>query len=95
MEMQETGEGIILSVKVKPNSGRFDIYKKDDEAVLELTSPARENRANQEIMAELPRLLRCEVRIIRGSRSKRKLLLLKGITESELDSFLEMRCPAG
>jgi uncharacterized protein (TIGR00251 family) len=93
MEIQETGDGLILSVRVRPNSGRFAIYKKDDDAVLELTSPAMEGRANQEIMREIPRLLRCEVRILRGAKSKRKLLLLKGITEEELEAFLEMHAP--
>ncbi len=91
MEIQETLGGIILSVSVRPDSGRFAFYKKDDEALLELSSPPREGRANQEMIRELSRLLGCEVRILRGSRSKRKLLLLRGVSRQELENALETR----
>ena len=88
MEVQETPEGIIVSVKVRPNSGRFKLTRKGEELILELTSSPIEGKANQEIVSELPRLLRCEVRILRGSQSKRKLLLLKGITEQDIEAVL-------
>ena len=93
MGIQETGDGLIVSVNVRTNSAGLALYKKGDDVILELASPPREGRANQEIMAELPKLLRCEVRILRGATSKRKLLLLKGIAKEELDAFLEMPCP--
>ena len=95
MGIQETGDGLILSVKVRPNSAGLALYKKDDDVILELASPPREGRANQEIMSGLPKLLRCEVRILRGTQSKRKLLLLKGISVEELEAFLEMHGPGG
>ena len=47
--------------------------------------------ANQEIMRELPGLLRCEVRILSGLKSRRKLLLLRGLTKQDLDIVLESR----
>ena len=91
MEIQETPEGLIVTVKVRPNSGGFRLTKKRDDIVLELASPAREGRANQELLSELPRLLRCEVRIIGGLSSRKKLLLLRGITERELEAVLATR----
>lgn len=91
MEVQETPEGLILSVKVKPGAGRFRLSSSGDDLVLELSSPAREGKANQEILRELPKLMRCEVRILRGSQSKRKLLLLKGITEQDIEAVLSTR----
>ena len=93
MGIQETGDGLIVSVRAKPNSGRFAIYRKDGDIILELKSPPREGKANQEVMSELPGLLRCEVRLLRGSKSKRKLLLLKGISQEELEAFLDMNAP--
>lgn len=89
MEVQETTEGLIIPVRVRPGSGRFAM--KDGEAglVVELSGPAREGRANQELVKELSRILRCEVRIVSGLRSRRKIILLKGITEKELRLFLE------
>ena len=95
MGIQETGDGLIVSVRARPNSGRFAIYRKDGDIILELTSPPVEGKANREIVSELPRLLRCEVKMLRGSKSKRKLLLLKGISQEELEAFLEMNAPGG
>jgi uncharacterized protein (TIGR00251 family) len=91
MEVQETDQGLIVPVNVKPNSPGFGLRKKDDKLFLDVTNPPREGRANQEIMRELPRLLRCEVRILSGLKSKRKLLLLRGITRQDLDIVLESR----
>lgn len=88
MDVQVTPEGIIVSVKVRPNSERFRLTRRGEELVLELTSPPREGKANQEILSGLPRLLRCEVRILRGSQSSKKLLLLKGITEQDIEAVL-------
>jgi uncharacterized protein (TIGR00251 family) len=91
MEIQETPEGLIVQVKVKPGSGGFRLTQQGENLVLELRSPPREGQANQEIMTELPKLLRCEVKILRGSRSSSKLLLLKGITREEIDLVLATR----
>ena len=91
MEIQETGDGLIVSVSVKPGSGRFAIITKGDEIILEVRSPPQEGKANQEIVRELPKLLRCDVRILRGEHRKKKLLLLKGISEQELRGVLDTR----
>jgi uncharacterized protein (TIGR00251 family) len=91
MEIQEIPQGTILSIKVKPNSSRFGFLVSGDDAVLELRSPPKEDRANQEILRELPKLLRCDVQILRGSHSKRKLILLKGISQKELRIVLDTR----
>ncbi len=88
-ETRETPQGLIVSVRVKPDSSCFRLSKKGEELVLELTSTPRDGKANQEIMRELPELLGCGVRILRGSRSKKKLLLIKGMSREELDDVLD------
>ncbi len=88
MDPQEIPQGVILSVKVKPNSPSFRLTRKGDDYILEVTSPPREGKANQEILSELPRKARCEVSILRGSQAGRKLILLKGITAKEVEAFL-------
>jgi len=89
MAISETPEGLIITARIKPGSGRFCFKMEKDDIILEVMSPAREGKANQEIMRELPKLLRCEVRILRGSSSRKKLMLLKGITSEELEIVLE------
>ena len=91
MGIQETPQGLIVSVRVKPGSPGLRIYMKGEDIVLELTSPPKEGRANQEIMRELPRLLRCEVQILRGNQSQQNLLLLKRISQEEFEAVLEVR----
>ena len=88
MAIQEIENGLIVSVTVKPKSPAIRFYRSGDDIILELTCPAREGQANQEIVKELPRLLRCEVSIIRGAKTKKKLLMLKGITEQEFEGVL-------
>lgn len=91
MEVQETTDSLIIPVRVKPSSGRFALIRSEQGLLLELTSPPRGGKANQEILSELPRLLRCEVRILRGSSSKKKLLQLKGLTIDDLNLVLDTR----
>lgn len=89
MEVQETPEGLIVSVSVRPGSPGFRLYRKGDRLLLEVTNPPREGLANREILRGLPGLLRCDVRILSGVKSRKKLLLLKGMTEKDLEAFLE------
>lgn len=89
MDAQETDQGLIVSVSVKPNSPGFRLYKKGGRLFLDSTRPPREGRVNGEIVRELPRLLRCGVRIVSGLKSRRKLLLLTGIEREDLEAFLE------
>ncbi len=91
MNIQETDQALIVSVRVRPDSPGFRLSRRADGLVMELASPAREGRANQEIMRELPRLLRCEVRILSGLKSGKKLLLLRGLTKQDLELVLESR----
>jgi uncharacterized protein (TIGR00251 family) len=89
MDIQETPEGLILAVKVRPSSGRFSLSQSDRDLVLELSSPPQGGKANQELIKELSRVFRCEVRILDGLKSRRKILLLKGITREDIDLVLE------
>ena len=91
MGIQETSEGLIVSVKVKPRSPSFSLSRSGGEIIIQVRSPPEEGKANQEIMRELPGLLRCEVRILRGGGSRSKLILLRGISEAELEGVLDSR----
>ena len=93
MAIQETGQGLIVTVKVRPNSARIGFLKQGEDIVLEVTSPPRGGKANQEILSELPKMLRCEVTILRGSRARKKMLLLKGISQVEFEAVLDTRQP--
>lgn len=77
--LKETQKGIIVKVKVIPRSGEFEIESYDDYLdafKVRLKSPAMENKANLELIKKLEEKLGCEVKIIKGFKSKTKELIL-------------------
>jgi uncharacterized protein (TIGR00251 family) len=91
MEAQSVQGDLVIAVKVKPASGRFALYRSGQDLIAELTSPPVQGKANEELVSEMRRLLRCEVRLLRGSTSRKKLLLLKNIAMNDLELVLDTR----
>lgn len=75
--LKQTKGGVLLEVKVRPNSNQTELYKKDDALILELQSPPEDNKANIEAIKYLKKLFGCEVALVHGQKSKIKNLLLK------------------
>ena len=75
---------ILLKVRIKPNSKKFALSKKDGQLILEVTSPPKEGKANLEILKGLKRLLGKDVEIVKGFKSREKLILIKGLKKEEL-----------
>ena len=73
--------GIIIKVMVKPNSPKFSIHSNNK---LEVKSPPERGRANREIINNLRRITGCDIEIISGLTSKRKTILIKGISKERL-----------
>lgn len=76
-----------LEVTVAPKSGRFAIAIKGGKVKVFLRSPPEKDKANIELTKELSRMLKCDVRIIGGHKSRRKALEL-GISEEAWHAFL-------
>jgi len=74
--MKNIKQGII-KVILKPNSPKNRIIKFDSEKNayrIEIKSPAQENKANLELIKFLSRSLKKDVKIIKGLKSKEKLI---------------------
>ena len=74
--MEEIKQGII-KVILKPNSSKNRIVKFDfkrNAYRIEIKAPAQENKANLELMKFLSRSLKKDVKIIKGFKSKEKLI---------------------
>ena len=67
----------VIEVKVKPNSHEFSVEKKDSYYITYITSKPENNQANLELVKELGKLFGKEVKIIKGLKSKKKMILLK------------------
>ena len=91
MAVQETPQGLILHVKVKTRAPDFSLSHRGEDFLITVTSPPENGKANQEILTELPKLLRCEVKLLRGEHRKEKIIMLKGITIEELEGALGSR----
>jgi uncharacterized protein (TIGR00251 family) len=73
-----------ISVAVVPKSGSFRVERKEGGSLkVYLRSAAESNKANMELVKEMRRLLRAEVRIASGLKSRHKVLEI-ALSEEEL-----------
>ncbi len=79
---------MLLNARIKPNSPKFKIEKKNNQIIIYCKSPPENNRANQEIVKELQKLTKQEVRIIKGLTSKKKSIIIYNITKRELNELV-------
>lgn len=87
--IKQTENGILIEVKVKPNSKRFALTRKNEQLVLEVTSPPKEGKANLDIVKGLKRMLGRDVKIVKGLKSKEKVIFVKSATSEEVEICLE------
>lgn len=83
---KKTRNGITIEVKVEPRSSQKGIAGVMDNNVLKvrLTSPPVDGAANEqliEVIAEILKIKRSQVRVIRGQSSKRKVVEISGVED--------------
>jgi len=88
MNINQTQDGTILKVFVKPNSPKFKIEFNDDEVVIYSTEEPIKGKVNREIVKKLSKMLSFEVKIISGLTSKQKVLLLKAAKRETVEANL-------
>lgn len=88
MSLRETGEGVILSIFVKPNSPKFRIELDGGEIVVHATEEPERGKVNKEIIKELTKLFHAQVEFVSGMTSKQKILLLRGATKAQVEEAL-------
>ncbi|MCK4440212.1 DUF167 domain-containing protein, partial [Candidatus Bathyarchaeota archaeon] len=69
MKIQETKQGVILEVYVKPKSNDFKIMVDDGEIVAFCSEEPVKGKANKELIKELSRLFHRKVQLISGFTS--------------------------
>ncbi|MBU0952939.1 MAG: DUF167 domain-containing protein [Nanoarchaeota archaeon] len=79
--------GFELTVRVRPGSGSFRIRKTEDSVTIFLKQQAAGGKANQELMTHLSKLFGKKVSILSGKTGRKKLLLLHGGTEFDLQNL--------
>ncbi len=66
----------LITLKVKPNSIKNEILEKGDVWKVNIKSPPQDNKANIALIKFLRKELKKEVRLIRGFKSKEKVVEL-------------------
>ena len=84
---KHTDNGILLNIKVVPNSSKTMIMGVEAAGIIEepflkikISSPANENKANEELIKFLSKELKLpktSIELVKGSKNKEKKLLLK------------------
>ncbi|NOR38288.1 MAG: YggU family protein [Candidatus Thorarchaeota archaeon] len=92
--VESTADGVLLRVAVKPRSrARTFIANIGVESVnLNLKAPAREGKANAELLKRVAKLLKlstADVILVSGSKSRDKTLLIRGVTADRVLSVLQ------
>lgn len=85
--IKQTENGVLIGVRVKPNSKRFALSRKGDQLILEVVSPPKEGKANLEIVRGLKRIFGKDVEIVKGLKSKEKVILVRNTNKEEIEGL--------
>lgn len=83
-----SNDNLMVEVSVKPNSPKFKVENKG-KIIVYCKSKPEDNKANIEIKKELEKLFKTEVKIIKGLKSKRKTILIRGISICQFNGMIE------
>ena len=91
--IKETLEGLIVKIKIVPNSSKNDIILEDEFIKVKVTAQPIENKANKaliEFFSKTFKIPKTSIEIIKGDTSKEKTLLFK-VFDSEKRSNIARR----
>ena len=88
MILQETSEGIIFGVHVKPNSKEFRLQLDGDSLVVLCHEAPVKGKVNKELLKRFSRLFGRKVELVSGFTSREKKFLVKEISAEEVERIL-------
>ncbi len=88
MSVNETKDGLIITIFVKPNSPKFKVEFDGNEIVVFGTEEPVKGKVNKEIINEFTKLFHSKVEIVSGATSKQKKLLIKHGEKKEIEFLL-------
>jgi len=93
MKINETKDGTIIEVFVKPNQPKFKIATENDEILISSTEEPVKGKVNKEIIKQLSKLFHAKVELTSGSTSRHKTLLIKDAKKTEIEQLLHNQSP--
>jgi len=90
--VESHGGHVRFSVRVQPRSSRSEIAGTHGDAIrIRLAAPPVDDAANNELIAFLAKQLnvaKSAVRIVKGNKSKNKVIEIAGVTVAEIEALL-------
>ena len=87
MKLQETAQGVVLDVHVKPKSKKFRVEVDGDVVVSCREAPVK-GKVNRELLKQLSRLFNRRVELVSGFTSRQKRFLISDIGAEEAHRIL-------
>ena len=87
----ETPDGLLIKIKIVPNSSKNDIIKEDGFIKVKVTAQPIENKANKalvEFLSKHFKIPKTSIRIVKGETSKEKTLLFKTDDTEKIKSVI-------
>ncbi len=88
MRLQETAQGVVLDVYVKPNSKEFRLELDGDELVVSCREAPVKGKVNKELLKKFSRLFARKVELVSGFTSRQKKFLISDIEVDEINRIL-------
>ena len=79
----------VFRVKVKPNAKRARIRVRELDIFLDTPAQPREGEANLEVIREMKKLFKREVVIIKGHKSREKVILVRNLMPEDAKKILD------
>jgi uncharacterized protein (TIGR00251 family) len=88
MKLQQTSQGVILDVHIKPNSKEFQLKLDEDMLIVSCREAPVKGKVNKQLLKQLSRLFSRKVELVSGFTSRQKKLLVNDITGEEVNKIL-------
>lgn len=91
--LKETSEGILVQLKISPNSSKNAIVKDDNGIKIKLTAQPIEGKANKaliEFLSKQIKVPKTSINILKGETSKDKTILIKVNDNDKIQNIKEM-----
>lgn len=78
--LKETPDGLIIKLKIVPNSSKNDIVLEDEFIKIKVTAQPIENKANKALIEYLSKsfkIAKTSIEIVKGDTSKEKTIFIK------------------
>jgi len=92
--IKKVKDGVLIDVEVSPNASKTAILGYDrwrDAIKVSVKSPPKGGKANRELLEFLSDLFDCRVEILKGERSTRKVVILKGVDYEKVLNVLSTK----